>query len=117
MSASFELAVAQEVARMRALERALYDEGPWAFRVGDVQPDGSQSFLHGIPADRRVDHENQCVVFTAELESSYDQSENETSIDLMTVRDRELVSSRVVVLPPGPVLLTWKMGLREPVAA
>jgi hypothetical protein len=116
MSASFELAVAQEVARMRALERALYDEGPWAFRVGGVQPDGSQRFLHGIPAQRHIDHARQRVVFTAELESRQDLSETETSIDLMTVRDRELVSSQVVVLPPGRCFFTWELGL-DPVAA
>jgi hypothetical protein len=116
MPASFELAVSRNLARMHALERALHDPGPWAFRVGDVQQDGTKSFLHGIPAQRRIDHVRQCVVFTAELESRRDTSETETSIDLMTVRDRQLVSSQVVVLPPGRCFFTWELSL-EPVAA
>jgi hypothetical protein len=113
MPAEFELVVSQRMARLRALERALYDEGPWAFRVGDVRADGTVSFYRGIPAERRVDPHNQRVVFRAELCSPLSA---DVSIDLMTVRDRELVSSQRVHLPLGSSLFEWELGL-EPVAA
>jgi hypothetical protein len=113
MPAQFELVVSQRLARLRALERALHDEGPWAFRVGDVHADGTVSYYRGIPAERRVDSQNQRVVFRAELCSPLS---GDVSVDLMTVRDRELVSSQRVHLPHGHSLFEWELGL-EPVAA
>jgi hypothetical protein len=110
----FELAVAQQIARVHALEKALHDEGPWAFRLGDTAPDGSRVYVHGIPATRRIEPETQKVVFTGELFSNYDQ---EVLVDLMTVRDREPVSTRAVRLPLGASVIEWELSLPSAVAA
>lgn len=111
---NFELAVSQHLARARALEKALHDAGPWCFRLGDRAADGTVTYVRGVPAVRRVEPEHRRVVFSAELFSHYDQ---EAPIDLMTVKDRELVSSRVVRLPMGASRLEWELSLPEPVAA
>jgi hypothetical protein len=108
MSAQFELALSQQLTRLRALERALHDEGPWAFRVGDLQYDGSVKYIRGIPATRRIETSRQSVIFAAELFSHCGQ---EKVIDLMTVRDREIISTQTVRLPPGASLFEWELGL------
>lgn len=110
----FELAVSQHVAQARALEKALHDDGPWCFRIGDWTPETGTTCLRGIPAVRKVEPQRRRVVFSAEVWSDTYQF---APVDLMTVQDRELVSSRDVHLPPGRSLLEWELSLPEPVAA
>lgn len=110
----FELAVSQHLARAKALEKALHDAGPWAFRVSDWNAKDGISFTRGIPATRTVDSERLRVVFSAEV---YSEDHQFAPIDLMTVSDREIVTSKDVYLPPGRSLLEWEMALPESVAA
>jgi hypothetical protein len=110
----FELAVSQQVARVKVLEKALHEKGPWAFRLGDTAADGTVSYIHGVPAQRRIEPEAMRVVFSAELFSHYDQ---ETRVDLMTMRDRELVSTRTVHLPMGRSLMEWELSIPQTVTA
>ena len=111
---NFELAVSQHLARARALEKALHDDGPWCFRVSNWTPETGPTGTCGIPVTRRVEPENLRVVFSAELWSNDYQW---VPIDLMTVRDREIVTSKDVWLPIGGSLVEWELSLPEPVAA
>lgn len=91
----FDIEVARAVARMRALERALHDPGPWTVRVGE----------RVYPACRQVLPESRCVLFYAYL------WDGPTGVADLYCRDL-LVASQPLE-EPTVGRLTWELGLQE----
>jgi hypothetical protein len=108
MSAQFELALSQQLARLRALERAFHDEGPWSFRawVKFAQWDWME-----IDVERDVRGDEGRVVFAGTF---WCPDECEVAVDLLCKRDT--VSTQTVRLPSGSSRFEWELGL-EPIAA
>ena len=96
----FDTAVAQQVARAWALERALHAPGPWILR--------SEHFISF--ADRIIDESNQMVIFMAPVYVDPDAA-GEAVLEL--VCDGEEVSSRTVDLPAGDSVIEWELSLAQ----
>jgi hypothetical protein len=96
----FELAVAQSVARAWLLERALHDEGDWVFRTS----------TDWCFADRIVDEEDHRVLFVGILNATPWDGED-VPVELLC--DDEVVSMRVVKMPPGQSVVEWEIGLSQ----
>lgn len=105
----FELAVAQQVASVHALERALHDEGPWSFRawIKFAHYDWQEAFV-----ERYVRPEERRVVFTGTF---WCKDPVEAPVELLC--GREVVSCRTVQLPQGMGQVEWELSLPSAVAA
>lgn len=99
----FELAVAQQVARVRLLERALHDDGPWVFRTPH----------HCDFAAQYIDEENHKVLFADTLWTAPENA-GETVLELLC--GGQVVSCRTIDLPPGYAAVEWELSLPQTTA-
>lgn len=104
----FETAVAQQVARAWALERALHARGPWGIRVelSDHVWIGSRTF----PTERIIDETAQRVVFICPM-WLHEVHAGEAVLELLC--DGEEVSSRVMDLPAGDSVVEWELSIPQ----
>ena len=95
---SLDLAVSRAIMRLRLLERAVHDDGPWEIRVGD-------QVLQAV----RIVFDDR-VVFSVHFSSIPTQP----MLELLCAG--ELVSVRPVEHPGyAPFILDWEIALTDPV--
>lgn len=104
---SLDLVVSQSILRIRALERALHDQGPWF-----IEPNGCGV---PIPAQRTV-HADR-VVFTAQMST---HGQEHMDLVLCAGPTYTPVLHRTIELPPDTPRffeMDWSLGVRDAVAA